>query len=109
MDLHHTKPEPEVVSIAQAAAGLAMVSLVLLGIMGTIYKLVAPEGWLAQAFGRSLSAGAVTVGALLLLGACAWHSAGSPRRQHKLSDAVVYGFAGAGALYAARWLFTGDI
>lgn len=109
MDLHHANSKPELVSIAQAAVGLAMVSLVLLGIMGTIYKLIAPEGWLAQAFGRSFSAGGITVGALLLLAVCIWHSAGSPRRQHAVSDVVVYGFAAAGALYVARWLLTGSL
>ena len=48
----------EVFALAQAGIGFVLVALVLLGIGGTIYKVIAPDGWVAQAFGRSLSAGA---------------------------------------------------
>ena len=48
----------ELYSIVQGLVGLAVLLLVLAGIGGTIYKVISPDGWLAQAFGRSLSAGA---------------------------------------------------
>lgn len=102
---HSTKSE--FLSFAEAAAGLAMVVLVITGICGTLYKLVAPDGWIAQAFGRSLGAGATTVGTLVVLAACVWLTRGSARGRHFVSDLVVYGFAAAGALYLGRYLMGG--
>ena len=109
MNPNEAKMKHELVSLAQAALGLAMASLVFVGISGTIYKLIAPDGWIAQAFGRSLSAGSATLGALALLAACAWYSHGSPRRRNLLSDIVVYGFAAAGFIYLARFLLQGSV
>ncbi|HEX9396178.1 MAG TPA: hypothetical protein VF943_05480 [Burkholderiales bacterium] len=109
MDLHQASPKNEIVSLAQAAAGLAQICLVMLGIIGTLYKMAAPEGWIAQAFGRSLTAGGATLGSLLLLAACAWYTHGSARRYHLLSEIVVYGFAAAGVLYLARYLLQGSV
>ena len=94
----------ELYSIAQAAVGLAVLGLVLAGIGGTIYKVISPEGWLAQIFGRSLSAGAAALGSLLLVGGLAWFSRswGDVTRRTLASDFLVYGFAAAGFLYLAQ-------
>ena len=94
----------ELYSIAQAAVGLAVLGLVLAGIGGTIYKVMAPEGWLAQIFGHSLSAGAAALGSLLLVGGLAWFSRswGDVTRRTLFSDFLVYGFAAAGFLYLAQ-------
>jgi hypothetical protein len=91
----------EAFAVAQACAGFVLVGLVLAGIGGTIYKVIAPDGWVAQAFGRSLSAGVATLGSLILIFALAWFSRGwnSPRHRNRFSDLLVYGFAGAGLLY----------
>ena len=62
----HVDTKPEFLSLAQAAAGLAMVCLVLAGLMGTFYKLIAPEGWVAMAFGRSLTTGGAALGVVYL-------------------------------------------
>ena len=97
----------EVFSVGQALAGFLILALVLLGIGGTIYKVIAPDGWVAQAFGRSLSAGAAALGSLVMIVGLAWFSRGwtSPRRRMQLSDFLVAGFALAGLLYVARiWL-----
>ena len=96
--------------IGLATAGMALPLLVtpylpavLLGIGGTIYKIISPDGWVAQAFGRSLSAGAAALGSLLMVVALAWFSrASSPRRRTQFADIAVYGFAAAGLLYVVQ-------
>lgn len=97
----------EVFSAAQAFIGFLIVGLVLVGIGGTIYKVISPEGWVAQAFGRSLSAGAAALGSLLMIVGLAWFSRGwsSPRRRNQFSDVLVIGFAMAGLLYLGElWI-----
>jgi len=95
----------ELYSIAQALGGFVILALVLAGIGGTIYKVISPEGWIAQAFGRSLSAGAAALGSIALVGGLAWFSRswGDPRNRTRVSDFLVYGFALAGAVYLAQF------
>ena len=94
----------EVFAAAQAFAGCLILALVVMGIAGTIYKVTSPEGWVAQAFGRSISAGAAALGSLLMIVGFAWFSRGlsSPRRSTQFADLMVYAFAAAGALYLAQ-------
>ena len=94
----------ELYSIVQGLVGLAVLLLVLAGIGGTIYKVISPDGWLAQAFGRSLSAGVAALGSLALVGGLAWFSRswGDLNRRTLASDFLVYGFAAAGFLYLAQ-------
>jgi hypothetical protein len=101
----------ELYSIAHALFGCAFLSLVLAGIGGTIYKLISPEGWLAHAFGRSVSAGAAALGSVAIIVALAWFSRswGDPRNRNLVSDLMVYGFAFAGFVYLAQFLAKGTI
>src|SRR3990172_911063 len=110
MDLHEFRLKRELYSVGQAAAGFAIVALVLMGIGGTIYKVISPEGWVAQAFGRSASAGAAALGSLLMIAALAWFSRGwsSPRSRNRFSDLLVYGFAVAGLAYLAMFWTKGS-
>ena len=97
----------ELSSLREVGLGFVVVLLVLMGISGTIYKLIAPNGWIAQAFGRSLSAGAAALGSLLMVTALAWFSRGrgSGRTRQRYADLVVYTFAAAGVVYLAQlWL-----
>lgn len=97
----------EASALAQACLGFAILALVLLGIGGTIYKVISPDGWIAQAFGRSLSAGAAALGSLLMVTALAWFSRGwgSSRHRTQFADIAVYGFAAAGLLYIVQlWI-----
>jgi hypothetical protein len=97
----------EVFALVQAGIGLVLVGLVLLGIGGTIYKVIAPDGWVAMAFGRSLSAGVATLGSLVMIFGLAWFSRGwqSPRHRNRFSDLLVYSFAAAGLLYLVQlWI-----
>ena len=95
----------ELYSIVHAGIGAAIMALVLGGIGGTIYKIISPEGWLAQAFGRSLSAGAAALGSVALIAGLAWFSRswGDPRNRNLASDILVYGFAAAGLFYGAQY------
>ena len=96
--------EHELLSAGQIAFGLAVVALVVLGIGGTIYKVISPDGWIAIAFGRSFSAGVAALGSLVMIGGLAWFSRGwqSPRARNRFSDLLVYTFAAAGMLYLAQ-------
>jgi hypothetical protein len=97
----------EAFALAQACLGFVILALVLLGIGGTIYKIISPDGWVAQAFGRSLSAGVAALGSLLMVVALAWFSRGwsSPRRRTQFADIAVYGFAAAGLMYVVQlWI-----
>lgn len=92
---------------AQAGAGLAVVALMLMGIAGTIYKVISPDGWIANAFSRSFSVGAAALGSLLMIAALAWFSRGwsAVGARNRFSNFFVYAFAAAGILYFARlWL-----
>src|SRR3954466_7694561 len=97
----------EVSTVTQMMLGFVVVALVTLGIGGTIYKVISPDGWIASAFGRSLSAGAAALGSLLLIAGLAWFSRGwtAPSTRNRFSDLLVYTFAGAGIVYLGQiWL-----
>jgi len=103
------KLRQEIFALFQAGVGLAMIALVMTGIGGTIYKVISPDGWVAQAFGRSVSAGTAALGSLFVIAALAWFSRGwsSPRYRNRFSDLLVYGFAAAGFAYLAMFLSKG--
>lgn len=110
MQIDAIKLRQEITAILQTVVGLAMVALVFAGIGGTIYKVISPDGWVAQAFGRSASAGAAALGSLLMIGALAWFSRGwsAPRHRNRFSDLLVYGFAAAGFAYLAMFMSKGS-
>jgi hypothetical protein len=94
-------------SVGQLTLGLTLLGLVLVGIGGTIYKVIAPDGWVAQAFGRSLSAGVAALGSLLMIAGLSWFSRGwaSPSSRNRFPELLVYTFAAAGLLYLAQiWI-----
>jgi len=112
MNVNEFKLKQEITSAAQALFGFVVLALVLTGIGGTIYKVIAPDGWVAQAFGRSLSAGVAALGSLAMIAGLAWFSRGwspSPHRRHRVSGLMVYAFAGAGLLYLARLVLQGTL
>lgn len=104
MNINEARIKQEVFAAAQMLLGFLIVALVLMGIGGTIYKVISPEGWVAQAFGRSVSAGVVALGSLIMIGALAWFSRGwnSPLQRNRYPELFVYGFAFAGLLYIAQ-------
>lgn len=100
----------ELHSVAHTLWSCLVLALVLGGIGGTIYKVISPDGWIAQAFGRSLSAGVAALGSMGLVGALAWFSRarGDPE-SGLVSYFVVYGFAAAGILYVLQLWIKGTL
>jgi hypothetical protein len=106
--MEQAKSKIEFPVLAQAAAGFAISACVLIGIGGTIYKLIAPEGWFVRAFGHSFGLGAALLAALLGAAAVVWALPGwMPSQRARIADAVVYGFAAAGLLYLGQLLVYG--
>ena len=105
------KVKQELYSMVQAGIGCLFLALVLAGIGGTIYKILSPDGWIANAFGRSLSAGAAALGSCALIAALAWFSRswGDVRNRTFVSDCLVYGFAAAGLVYLAQFWTNGTL
>ena len=101
----------EIFSVGQALAGFLVLGLVLVGIGGTIYKVISPDGWIALAFGRSLSAGAAALGSMALVGALAWFSRtwGDPTNRTLLWHFLIWSFAAAGGLYLAQLWMKGTL
>jgi hypothetical protein len=103
--MEHAKRKFELPIFAQVATGFGLSALVLIGISGSIYKLVAPQGWVVQAFGHSFGLGAALLAAVLGAAAVVWALPGwMPVQRARIADWVVYGFAGAGLLYVAEVL-----
>jgi hypothetical protein len=94
----------EIFSFAHTFYSCVLLSLVLGGIGGTIYKVISPEGWVATAFGRSVSAGAAALGSITVIAALAWFSRSWGDRTNRtlLTDFLIFGFAAAGVLYLVR-------
>ncbi len=105
------KPASDTSAFFQAIAGFAVAALVMLGIGGTVYYLVAPGGWLAQVFGRSLAGGMAAILALLVIGLCVQltHKLIPVASRNRYSEMFVYGFAAAGAIYAFEYLIKGGL
>jgi hypothetical protein len=95
--------------LGQALLGFAILVLMLVGLSGTIYKMLAPGGWIAQLFGRSITAGMAVLAALGFIGLIAWFSReySSPMSRNRFSDLFVYGFTAAGFVYAVRFWMSG--
>jgi len=108
--MEHTKGKLEIPVIAQVAAGFAISALVMIGISGSIYKLIAPQGWVVQAFGHSFGLGAALLAAVLGAAAVVWAlPSRMPVQRARVADAVVYGFAAAGLLYLGQMLAAGSV
>ena len=92
----------------QSLLGFVVAALVMLGVGGTVYHLVAPGGWIAQLFGRSLAGGMASLLALFLIGLAAWLTRAwtSITQRNRYSELFVYAFAGIGAVYAVQLLMT---
>ncbi|HEX7052802.1 MAG TPA: hypothetical protein VF211_02565 [Burkholderiales bacterium] len=107
MNLKH-----EVVSLAQAGVGFVVTALVMTGIAGTIYKVISPGGWIAQAFGHSAKAGfsvLIAVAALLAFFYFSRTWTPSPKHRNLTANAVVAVFAIAGLIYLAHFFSTGAL
>lgn len=101
MSLYRFSMREESLALSQALIAFAMVMLIMIGIAGTVYRLIAPDGWIAESFNRGLANGLLALCALGLIAALLWLKRGSTLiAQHsKAAEIVVMGFAGIGALF----------
>lgn len=108
--MEQAKTKYELPVFAQVATGFAISALVLIGIGGSIYRLISPQGWFVQAFGHSLGLGAALLAAMLGAAAVVWALPGwMPAQRARIADAVVYGFAAAGLIYLGQVLAEGAL
>ncbi|HTQ76710.1 MAG TPA: hypothetical protein VMI15_01680 [Burkholderiales bacterium] len=105
------KHQSDTSAFFELLAGFAVAALVMLGVGGTVYRLVSPGGWLASAFGFSFAGGVAAVTGLLVVGLSAWAAREwiSARARNRYAEVFVYGFAAAGALYAFDLALRGAI
>jgi len=111
MQIESAKFKQEASSAVQSLVGFVILALVPLGVAGSIYKAISPNGWIAQAFGQSISAGAAVLGSLSVVIALAWFSRvySSPRRRNRHAGLFVYFFSAAGFIYALQLLSKGAL
>lgn len=90
----------------QSLVGLVVAALVMGGVGGTIYKLIAPDGWIAHLFGRSMAGGMAALLALLMIGVSYWLTRAwvSVTSRNLYAELFVYVFAGAGLVYGVQLL-----
>jgi predicted phage tail protein len=88
--------------LIQTLWGFCLVVMVVFGICGTIYKLLAPTGWIAALMGRGFSGGVAAIGLMIVFGVIGWiaRSWTTTREQANVANLVVYVFAAAGLLYS---------
>ena len=100
----YPKLKQDAFSAFYAAIGCALLALVLVGVCGTIYKMISPGGWIAQGFGYAVSAGSAVMFSLAIIMVLAWlsHSRVSPRGRNRHVGLVVYAFALAGIVYLTQ-------
>ena len=102
----------ETTSLVQAGAGAFMSLLVMAGIAGTVYKVISPGGWVAQAFGHGVKAGlSVLIGLALLVAFVYFSRTWTPSQKHRnvTANLVVSVFAVAGFVYLAHYWITGTL
>ena len=93
----------------QALAAFSIAALVALGAGGSLYKLIMPDGWIGEVFGRSAAGGLAVLLALLMIGISIWLTRAwiSTAKRKLYSELFVYVFAGLGLVYAVEMLMKG--
>ena len=101
MSIYRFSLREESVALAQALVAFTVVMLIMVGIAGTVYRMIAPDGWIADAFSRGTVNGLVGLCAIALLCSLLWLKRGATAfaKRSNATEAVVLGFAGVGALF----------
>ncbi len=107
--LRQAQPESSLRSLVGSMPGIGLVALVVVGISGSLYKLVSADGLVATLFERSPAGGMLSLGGTGLVVLCAWATGLGSKHGHRvwLSNLVVYGSAAAGSLFLLRYWWTG--
>jgi hypothetical protein len=92
--------------LIQTLIGFMVLALVMIGVGGTVYRMIAPEGWLVQLFGTGVTAATAAVVSLLVIAVLSWFTREwvSAYQKNRLADVLIYVFAGAGVVYLAQIL-----
>ena len=111
MHYESAKLKQDAFSALQTLAGGVILALVPIGVAGSIYKAISPNGWVSQAFGQSISAGTAVLGSLAIVLGMAWFSRvySSPRRRNRHAGLFVYFFSAAGFIYAVQFFSQGSL
>lgn len=101
----------DLTAVLETFGGLAVLTLMLLGVGGTIYKALAPNGWLTALLRNGLPDSFAASSALVVMCAFAWLTREwrTPRTRSWVIDVPVYAFAFAGLLYAAQLFMKGNL
>ena len=101
----------EAARLLQALCGAALGLLITLGVVGSLYKLVAPEGWGAQLFGRGLAGGVAALLTLVMIGTCLWLTREfvPPQQKGRFSGLLAFALAATGALYLVQFCLQGSL
>src|SRR5262245_17433583 len=97
--------------ILHALGGSTVAALVALGVAGSLYKLVAPDGWGAFLFGRGLAGGVAAILTFIMMGTCIWLTREFvPQRQKSRVSVLCVGvLAAAGTLYLVQFCLKGAL
>jgi hypothetical protein len=90
--------------LIQTVIGFVVLAFLMIGVGGTIYRIIAPDGWLVQLFGAGFTAGTAALLSLLALAVLSWFGREwvSAYQKTRLADVLIYVFAGAGVVYLAQ-------
>lgn len=101
MSMYRFNVREESNALVQALIAFAMVMLIMIGIAGTVYRIIAPDGWIAQAFNRSALSGFAALCTIGVIAGMLWLKGSKSifARRNKLTETVIAGFAGLGALF----------
>src|SRR5574341_643328 len=105
-----SKTESRLPEALHFVGGFLLLALVMLGIGGTIYKLLAPGGWLAQLVGGNLGHGGALFLALGGVALFAWatHDRISPGRRDRIGDWWIYLCSAVGLAYLVLMVVQGS-
>lgn len=109
MSFYRFNMREETAALGQAVVAFAVVMLIMVGIAGTVYRLIEPDGWIASAFNRGLGNGLTAIGSVALLAALLWLKRGATAfaRRSNATEIIVIGFAAVGALFLLQSVLNG--
>ena len=94
----------ETVAFAQVLYGFAVCALIVLGMAGSIYKVIGPQGLLEHAFGAALTGEFTALLAVLVAVLAGWatRTVITERQKGRIWGGTTYLFGMLGAVFAVR-------
>jgi hypothetical protein len=87
--------------LLQTVGGFWLLTLVLIGVCGSIMQVIAPHGWLARTLGSGASLAVAAIISMMFVVSVGWFAREwtSPGEKNRITDIMLYGFACAGVVY----------